>query len=81
MPQLQLQLLRVLLLAHGVVPTLEKLLMLMLHIMTGASTCATDRTLDRDFFMSAEEAKCWGLIDEIVTPRTPASVAEPGAAS
>jgi hypothetical protein len=38
---------------------------------------AAERTLDRDFFMSAEEAKGWGLIDEIVTPRAPAS--EPAA--
>jgi ATP-dependent Clp protease protease subunit len=30
-----------------------------------------ERTLDRDHFMSAEEAKAWGLIDEIFVSREP----------
>jgi ATP-dependent Clp protease protease subunit len=30
-----------------------------------------ERTLDRDHFMTAEEAREWGLIDKIVTEREP----------
>ncbi|MEO0718676.1 MAG: ATP-dependent Clp protease proteolytic subunit, partial [Pseudomonadota bacterium] len=30
-------------------------------------------TLDRDHFMTAEEAKDWGLIDQIVSHREPAA--------
>lgn len=28
-----------------------------------------ERTLDRDFFMSAEEARSWGIIDDIIHTR------------
>ncbi len=30
-----------------------------------------ERTLDRDYFMNAEEAKAWGLVDHIYEKRTP----------
>lgn len=30
---------------------------------------STARTLDRDYFLSAAEAKDWGLIDEVVEQR------------
>jgi ATP-dependent Clp protease protease subunit len=32
-----------------------------------------ERTLDRDHFMSAEEAKTWGLVDEIIETRNAAA--------
>ena len=28
-----------------------------------------DRDLDRDYFMTAEEARAYGLIDDIIVPR------------
>jgi ATP-dependent Clp protease protease subunit len=31
-----------------------------------------ERTLDRDYFMSAEEAKAWGIVDHIYDKRVPA---------
>jgi ATP-dependent Clp protease protease subunit len=37
---------------------------------TGQSYETIDRTLDRDHFMSAEEAKAFGIIDEVMTNRT-----------
>jgi ATP-dependent Clp protease protease subunit len=37
---------------------------------TGQSYETIDRTLDRDHFMSAEEAKAFGVIDEVMTNRT-----------
>ena len=41
---------------------------------TGQTTKAVEKALDRDNFMSPEEAKDWGHIDEIVTSRaTPES--------
>ena len=36
---------------------------------TGKPLEAISKDTDRDFFMSAEEAKAYGLIDEVVTPR------------
>jgi ATP-dependent Clp protease protease subunit len=36
---------------------------------TGQAYEAIERTLDRDHFMSAEEAKTFGLVDEVVTKR------------
>jgi ATP-dependent Clp protease protease subunit len=36
---------------------------------TGQSYEAIERTLDRDYFMSAEEAKSFGIIDEVVVKR------------
>ena len=37
---------------------------------TGQSYEAIERTLDRDHFMSAEEAKAFGIVDEVTTRRT-----------
>ena len=37
---------------------------------TGQPYEAIDRTLDRDHFMSAEEAKAFGIIDEVTTKRS-----------
>lgn len=34
-----------------------------------------DKTLDRDFFMSSEEAQAFGLLDHIVTQRAEAELA------
>ena len=36
---------------------------------TGQSYEAIERTLDRDYFMSAEEAKSFGIVDEVVVKR------------
>ncbi len=36
---------------------------------TGQPLDKVERDIDRDFFMTAEEAKAYGLIDEIVEPR------------
>jgi ATP-dependent Clp protease protease subunit len=36
---------------------------------TGQSYEVIERTLDRDHFMSAEEAKAFGLVDEVTTKR------------
>jgi ATP-dependent Clp protease protease subunit len=30
-----------------------------------------ERTLDRDYFMNAEEAKAWGIVDHIYEKRVP----------
>jgi len=37
---------------------------------TGQSYEAIERTLDRDHFMSAEEAKAFGIVDEVTVKRT-----------
>lgn len=37
---------------------------------TGQTVGTIETTLDRDFFMSADEALSWGLIDEIMTKRS-----------
>jgi ATP-dependent Clp protease, protease subunit len=37
---------------------------------TGQNYETIDRTLDRDHFMSAEEAKAFGIIDEVMSKRT-----------
>jgi len=37
---------------------------------TGQSLKTVEAALERDNFMAAEDAKKWGLIDEIVTQRT-----------
>jgi ATP-dependent Clp protease, protease subunit len=47
---------------------------------TGQSLEKVAKDTDRDFVMSAEEAKEYGLIDEVITTREPASVAAAGAA-
>ena len=36
---------------------------------TGQSLAEVEAALERDRFMSPEEAKDWGLIDEVLTPR------------
>ena len=36
---------------------------------TGQSLADVEAALERDRFMSPEEAKDWGLIDEVLTPR------------
>ena len=37
---------------------------------TGQTYETIDRTLDRDHFMSAEEAKAFGIVDEVIAKRT-----------
>ncbi len=37
---------------------------------TGQSYEAIERTLDRDHFMSADEAKAFGIVDEVTNKRT-----------
>ena len=39
---------------------------------TGQDYETIDRTLDRDYFMSAEDARSFGLVDEVITKRHPA---------
>ncbi len=36
---------------------------------TGNELDSVERALERDNYMSADEAKAWGLIDEVMTPR------------
>jgi ATP-dependent Clp protease protease subunit len=36
---------------------------------SGRALEQVERDIDRDFFMTAEEAKEYGLIDEVITPR------------
>jgi ATP-dependent Clp protease protease subunit len=43
---------------------------------TGQSYEVIERTLDRDHFMSAEEAKAFGLVDEVTTKRAAVEAAE-----
>ena len=38
---------------------------------TGQPYEIIERTLDRDHFMSAEQAKAFGIIDEVITKRAP----------
>ena len=38
---------------------------------TGQNYETIDRTLDRDYFMSAEDARTFGLVDEVITKRHP----------
>jgi ATP-dependent Clp protease, protease subunit len=38
---------------------------------TGQEYETIDRTLDRDYFMSAEDARAFGLVDEVITKRHP----------
>ncbi|MDZ4200383.1 MAG: ATP-dependent Clp protease proteolytic subunit, partial [Kiritimatiellia bacterium] len=45
---------------------------------TGKSLEAITRDTDRDFFMSAEEALAYGLIDEVVLPKSGGGKAESG---
>ena len=43
---------------------------------TGQTLADVEAALERDKFMSPEEAKDWGLIDEIVTNRDKAGEAD-----
>jgi ATP-dependent Clp protease protease subunit len=36
---------------------------------TGQDYATIDKTLDRDYFMSAEDAKAFGLVDEVISKR------------
>jgi ATP-dependent Clp protease protease subunit len=36
---------------------------------TGQSYETVERTLDRDFFMTAEEARSWGIVDRVYEKR------------
>ncbi|MBD0311050.1 MAG: ATP-dependent Clp protease proteolytic subunit, partial [Microcoleus sp. T1-bin1] len=38
---------------------------------TGKSIEKIEKDMDRDFFMSAQEAKDYGLIDRVIEERTP----------
>jgi len=38
---------------------------------TGQDYDTIDKTLDRDYFLTAEEAKAFGLVDEVITKRHP----------
>jgi ATP-dependent Clp protease protease subunit len=39
---------------------------------TGKEYETIERTLDRDYFMSAEDARAFGIVDEVITKRNPA---------
>lgn len=41
------------------------------HTHTGQAVKKVEAALERDNFMSPEEAKDWGLIDEILSARAP----------
>jgi ATP-dependent Clp protease protease subunit len=49
---------------------------------TGQSVATIERDSDRDFFMSADEAKTYGLVDSVVKSRkeVPVAVAAPSTA-
>ena len=51
---------------------LKKRLNEILSSHTGKTMKALEKDADRDFFMSAEEAKAYGLVDEVVGASTPA---------
>ena len=38
---------------------------------TGQDYETIEKTLDRDYFMSAEDARKFGLVDEVITKRHP----------
>ena len=38
---------------------------------TGKDYDTIERTLDRDYFMSAEDARAFGIVDEVLTKRHP----------
>lgn len=46
---------------------------------TGQDIETVERALERDNFMTPDEAKSWGLIDDILTSRDPASGTQPAA--
>jgi ATP-dependent Clp protease protease subunit len=43
---------------------------------TGKDYATIERTLDRDYFMAAEEARDFGLIDQVLTDRAALDAAE-----
>lgn len=45
---------------------------------TGKPLETIARDTDRDFFMSAEESLAYGLVDEVLAPKTPAAAGESG---
>jgi ATP-dependent Clp protease protease subunit len=38
---------------------------------TGQSYETIEKTLDRDYFLSAEDARAFGIVDEVITKRHP----------
>jgi len=48
---------------------------------SGRSMEEVEHDLDRDYFMTAEEAKTWGLIDDILVPRRGVSAPKVSVAS
>jgi ATP-dependent Clp protease protease subunit len=46
---------------------------------SGRSVADVERDIDRDYFMTAPEAKAYGLIDEIIAPRRGVALGEPAA--
>ncbi len=48
---------------------------------SGRSMAEVEHDLDRDYFMTAEEAKTWGLIDDILVPRRGVSAPKVAVAS
>ncbi len=48
---------------------------------SGRSMEEVEHDLDRDYFMTAEEAKAWGLIDDILVPRRGVSAPKVAVAS
>jgi ATP-dependent Clp protease protease subunit len=43
---------------------------------TGKDYATIERTLDRDYFMSAEEAREFGIVDQVMTDRAALEAAE-----
>ena len=41
----------------------------MLH--TGQTYETIEKSLDRDYFLSAEDARTFGIVDEVITKRNP----------
>ena len=50
-------------------PTFKERLNLIYVEHTGQKLEEVEKALDRDNFMTAEEAKAWGIIDKIITSR------------
>jgi ATP-dependent Clp protease protease subunit len=38
---------------------------------TGQDYATIEKTLDRDYFLSAEDAQTFGIVDEVITKRHP----------
>ena len=38
---------------------------------TGQDYATIEKTLDRDYFLSAEDARTFGIVDEVITKRDP----------